>query len=57
MATSHRGILQNGKFVLSSLLSEAGGSLFSGGGGGGGSLPSRFANTCDILSLVSEVGL
>ena len=24
---------------------------------GGGSLPSGFANTCEILSLVSEVGL
>ena len=40
--------LQKGKLVLRSLLS--GGSLFSGG-----TLLSGFANTCDILSLLSEI--
>ena len=52
MSTSHRDFAKREiRFELSA--SEAGGSLFSGGG----SLPSGFANTCDILSLVSEVGL
>ena len=49
MATSHRDFA---KREIRFELSAFGGSLFSGG-----SLPWGFANTCDILSLVSEVGL
>ena len=42
-------MLRKGKFVLRSLISE--GRFFRGG-----SLLSGFANTCDILSLLSEGG-
>ena len=42
-------MLRKGKFVLRSLISE--GRFLRGGG----SLLSGFANTCDILSLLSEV--
>ena len=54
MATSHRDFA---KREIRFELSAFGGRRVVIFGGGGESLPSGFANTCDILSLVSEVGL
>ena len=56
MSTSHRDFAKREiRFELSAFGGQR--VVIFGGGGGGGSLPSGFANTCDILSLVSEVGL